>query len=225
MRKCKVDNCNNEVCTKGYCSKHYMQYRKYGHILERTKFDLNEIVIYDDYAEIVLYNKDNVEITRALIDLEDVDKVSKYKWYLINGYVYNVKVGLLHRFIMNCPSDDEVIDHINHNKLDNRKDNLRICNQKQNLMNKQKTQRRNTTSQYKGVSWNKQRNKWRAQIRINGKSKHIGYYTNELEASIEYDKKALLYFGVYAKLNHPIENYTDYILDLGLNSNDFNIDN
>ena len=222
---CSVDGCNNEVRAKGYCIKHYNQYRTYGKILERTRFDLNEIVIYEDYAEIVLYNKDNMEVARALIDLEDVDKVKDYKWYLNSeGYIYNRKIGLLHRFLMDCPSD-LVVDHINHNPLDNRKSNLRICSQKQNLMNQSKPQR-NTTSFYKGVSWNRCAKKWHAQIRINKKSKHIGLYDNELEASIAYDRAALLYFGVYAYINHDINNYIEYIVnELGLDPNEFDIDN
>lgn len=206
---------------RGYCQRHYSQYKRYGKILNRTIHDLNEIVIYEDYAEIVLYNKQCEEVGRALIDIEDVDKVSKYKWCLRNGYVYNNKVGKLHRYLIN-PSDDEVVDHKDNNKLDNRKDNLRICSQQQNLMNKSK-RRGSCSSQYKGVCWSRCAKKWHARIQINGKPKSLGCYTDELTASIVYDKAAILYHGVYCKLNHPIENYTDYIInDLGLDPNDFN---
>ena len=219
MRICKIEGCGKKHYSKGYCSKHYQQYLKYGHILERTTHDSNEIVICEDYAEIVLYNKDNIKIARALIDIEDIDKIKNYKWYLnSDGYVYNNKVGLLHRFLIG-PSNDMVVDHINNNKFDNRKANLRICTAQQNNMNKSKYK---GGSQFKGVCWHKQKNKWQAQIQINSKSKYIGLYDNELEASIEYDKAALLYHGIYAKLNHDIENYTDYIIDLGLNTDNFN---
>ena len=220
---CVVDGCNNKYSCKGYCQKHYWQIKQYGRILDRTTHDPNEIVIYDDYAEIILYNKQCEEVGRTIIDIDDINKIKDYKWYLDReGYVINNKIGRLHRYLMN-PPNDMVIDHINGNPLDNRKSNLRICSQQQNSMNKQ-NQRRNTTSKYKGVNWHKRRNKWRAGIKINGKYKHIGLYDTELTASIEYDKAALLYFGVYACTNHPIENYIDYILDLGLDINDFNID-
>ena len=222
MKICSVDGCNNKHKGLGYCGKHYQQYRKYGRILERTTHDLNEIVIYEDYAEIVLYNKDDVEVGRALIDIEDIDKVKNYKWYLKKGYVYNNKVGRLHRFLMN-PPNDMVVDHKNHNKLDNRKSNLRICTVQQNNMNKSK-QKGSYSSKYKGVDWSKRNKKYRVQIRVNKEKKYIGLYDTELEASIEYDKAAILYYGVYAKLNHSIENYIDYILDLGLNIDDFDID-
>ena len=222
MRKCKVDNCNNKVCAKGYCSKHYMQYRKYGCILERTKFDSNEIIEYEDYAEIVLYDKDNMEVARAFIDLEDIDKVKDIKWCLNSkGYVYSRKLGLyLHRYLMN-PSDDEVVDHINHCKYDNRRCNLRICSQQQNTMNKLKYRGR---SQYKGVCWIKQSKKWHVKIRVNNKQKSIGSYDSEEEGAIAYDKAAILHFGGFASTNFPIENYIDYILELGLNPSDFGID-
>ena len=218
---CSVEGCEGKHYGKGYCSKHYMQYRTYGHILKRTNFDSNEIIEYDDYAEIIIYNKNNIEVGRAIIDIDDINRVKDYKWHIDGrGYIRNDKIGFLHRLIINCP-DDMVVDHINNNPLDNRKCNLRICSQQQNSMNKQK-QKSNTTSKYKGVYWHKQKNKWHASVRINGKNKHIGLYNDELDASIAYDKAALLYHGIYAKLNFPIENYTDYILDLGLNPNDFN---
>ena len=218
---CGIEGCTNKYCCKGYCNRHYQQYKRCGHILERTTHDLNEIIEYDDYAEIVLYDKDNIEVGRALIDIEDVNKVKNYKWRLNEGYIYNRKIGLLHRFLMN-PSDNEVVDHINHNPFDNRRCNLRICTAQQNSMNRLK-HKRNTTSKYKGVYFNKQINKWSAQIYINNKRKSLGYYTDELEASIEYDKAALLYHGIYANINHDIENYTDYIVnELGLDINDFN---
>ena len=223
MNKCKVEGCNNKHYGKGYCSKHYQQYKRCGHILNRTKFDSNEIVIYDDYAEIVLYDRDNMEIARALIDLEDVDKVKDYKWHLDSGgYIVNSKVGKLHRFLMN-PKDNEIVDHINGNPLDNRKCNLRVCSQNQNMMNQQK--RKNTSSKFKGCSWAKNKSKWCVHIQINKKIKHIGYYNSEEEGAISYDKAAIKYYGIYAKTNFPIENYYSYIIDLGLDLNDFNIDN
>ena len=223
MKKCKVNNCNGKHKAKGYCSKHYQQYLRCGEILDRTCKDLNEIVIYEDYAEIVIYNRQCEEIARALINLDDIDKIKDYKWYLDSkGYVYNTKVGLLHRFIMDCPSD-KVVDHINHNSLDNRKSNLRVCSIQQNMMNQQK-QKRDTTSQYKGCYWSKKNKKWHARIKVNDKHKHIGLYDSEETAAIAYDKAAILHFGEFAFTNFPIENYIDYILDLGLNPNDFNID-
>ena len=219
MRICKVDGCNGKHYCKGYCQRHYRQYKKYGHILERTQFNKNEIVIYKDYAEIVLYNKQCEEVGRALIDIEDVDKVSKYKWKLDNkGYVRNNKVGLLHRYLMD-PSNDEAIDHKNGNKFDNRRCNLRVCTIQNNNMNKSKI-KKNCSSKYKGCCWHKRDRKWYVQI----KGKHIGLYESEEEGAIAYDKAAIKYFGEFANTNFPIENYIEYILELGLAPSDFGID-
>ena len=85
-----------------------------------------------------------------------------------------------------------------------------------------RSKQKNCSSQYKGVCFNKPTNKWNAQIRINGKSKHIGSYDSEEEGAIAYDKAAIKYFGVFAFTNFPIENYTNYIINLGLDINDFN---
>ena len=220
---CSVPNCENIHCAKGYCQKHYNQIKLHGCILERTICDKNEIIEYDDHAEIVIYNRQHEEIARALIDLEDIDKVKDIKWHLNSkGYIVNDNVGRLHRFLLN-PSDNEIVDHKNHNPLDNRRCNLRICTKAENNMNVSK-QRRNTTSKYKGVCWMKNNRKWRAQIRINRKSKHIGLYDSEEEAAKCYDEYAIKHFGVYAHTNFPIENYIEYILNLGLNPSDFGID-
>ena len=195
MKKCKVEGCNGVHKAKGYCAKHYWQIRKYGEILERTKYNLNEIIEYEDYAEVVLYNKDCEEVARAIIDLDDVDEIKKYKWCLNNiGYVINREFGLLHRLIMN-PDTDMVVDHINHNKLDNRKSNLRICTKQQNNMNKKV--RKDNTSGIKGIWWNKSRNKWTAEIMVNSKKHHLGDFSTKEEAAKARMNAEIEYFGEY----------------------------
>lgn len=195
MKKCAVCGKECKQLRRGMCNKHYRQFMKYGECI-RTIYDLNEIVEYDDYAEIVLYNKDCEEVARALIDLDDIDKVKNYKWYLVgNGYVYTKKMNIyLHRIIMECP-DNMMVDHINHNPLDNRKSNLRVCTNSQNNMNKGKQS--NNTSGYRGVDWHKQNNKWHARIHVNKRKIHLGYFDTKEEA-IEARKQAELeYFGEY----------------------------
>ena len=93
-----------------------------------------------------------------------------------------------------CP---KYIDHINQIKDDNRIDNLRGCTQQENLRNRRIA--KNNKSGYKGVCWNKQRNKWRAQIRINGKSIHLGYFGCPKEASEAYETRAKIEFGEFYK--------------------------
>lgn len=195
MRTCSVEGCNGKHVGKGYCRKHYSQYRRHGHILERTTRDLNEIIEYEDYAEMVLYDKQSNEVARVIIDLDDIDKVKQYKWTLSHGYAISSRHKLcLHRFVMGNPEDSIIVDHINRDRLDNRKCNLRFCNLQENNMNK--GIQSNNSSGYPGVSYSK--NKWRAYIGINGKQIHLGRYST-LEEAIEARKQAEIeYFGEFA---------------------------
>ena len=108
----------------------------------------------------------------------------------------------LHRLLMNPPKG-MVIDHINHNGLDNRRENLRICTHAENMRNSRKG--KDNTSGYKGVCWAKRDKKWRAQIRKDNKNIHIGYYNTLEEAARAYDAKAKELHGKYAQLNFPEE--------------------
>ena len=106
-----------------YCNKHFLHMRRHGRILKRTKYDSNEIIIYEDYAEVCLYNANGEENNRTKIDLENIEIIKKYKWYLDNyGYVMtkidDKNIGM-YRIIMDCP-EDKIVDHINYDTLDNR---------------------------------------------------------------------------------------------------------
>jgi hypothetical protein len=147
----------------------------------------------------------------TIIDIEDVDKVKKYEWTFFKskhhkyGYVIskkkinNKKKWLLHRYILDIKNPKIYIDHKNGNSLDNRKGNMRLCTHQQNLCNGKKTL--NKTSVYKGVCFKKNSKKWYAQITVNGKTKYLGYFYNQLEAAKIYDIKAIEYFGEFALTN------------------------
>jgi hypothetical protein len=107
----------------------------------------------------------------------------------------------MHRCIIKVPPG-MVIDHINHNGLDNRKANLRIATHAQNSRNTKK-QRPKTASQYKGVPWNSTLKKWRAQITLNGKRISLGCFEDEIQAAKAYDNAARKYHGAFAALNFP----------------------
>lgn len=133
----------------------------------------------------------------AKVDNEDFDNVKDINWHFTYYGYAKTSAFYMHRLILDCNQSDYV-DHINHDKLDNRKSNLRICSKHQNNMN---TKSKKGTSIYKGVSWAKDRNKWKSTIVMNGKQTLIGSFENELEAAKAYDVKAKELFGEFAHLN------------------------
>jgi len=143
----------------------------------------------------------------ALVDEEDYERVNKYNWCASkesnSWYAYttiNNKHRSLHKFLLK--SNKGRIDHINHDGLDNRKINLRDCTPSENAQNGRS--HRDSVSKYKGVSWFKRDNKWKAQISINGKNKHLGYFLSEEEAARAYDAKAKELHKEFAYLNFPV---------------------
>src|SRR6185369_7879503 len=104
----------------------------------------------------------------------------------------------LHRLIMDCPKGMN-IDHIDHNRLNNQKFNLRICTTKQNIAN-QKI-RIDNTSGYSGVHWSNVAKKWQAVISINGINKYIGIFDNKRHAALARDLWAKDLYKDYAHLN------------------------
>lgn len=145
-RKTKVVKCSTcmsdikphrYVENKPYCNKHYHQIIKKGEPY-RNIMEPNEFVILDSHAVMICRDKLGEIVAFVLIDIEDVDKVSKFKWrkstknYIKTG---NSEQLYLHRLITDCQDGLEV-DHINHNPLDNRKSNLRICTHKENCKNR-----------------------------------------------------------------------------------------
>lgn len=133
---------------------------------------------------------------------EDYDLVRRYNWHLTyNGYA-RANIGgrtvFMHRLIMN-PGPGMVVDHINGNKLDNRRENLRICTPAENARNCGSF--RNSTSRYKGVHLCSRSGKWRAKIHVNKMHFKIGYFATEEEAARAYDARARELHGEFARLN------------------------
>lgn len=129
----------------------------------------------------------------ALIDEDNLVKILSYKWYVDSkGYVYRekckVKRIFLHQVIMgDYPKDKKQIDHINRNKRDNRKINLRFCTNSENHQNKGKY--KSNTSGYVGVFWHPKPKKWMARLYIYGKSVYLGLFTDK-QGAINAIKKA-----------------------------------
>ena len=162
----------------------------------RNKRTPNEIIIYDNYAEIILYDHYGEERERTQIDIDDIKKIKKYKWYLgYDGYCRSGdKPIYLHRIIMNCPNNKD-IDHIDGKPLNNRKYNLREATNSQNMMNRKLQS--NNTSGVTGVIWDKHKEKWRAQIKINNKNICLGRFINFDEAVQVRKDAEKEYFGEF----------------------------
>lgn len=129
--------------------------------------------------------------------------VTKYTWHLderncVRTIVDGSKSLRLHTLIMGYVTDLQ-IDHINNDPSDNRKENLRVVNQQQNIFNN--SIRADNTSGFKGVSFNKKAKKYQATIVLNGKSNYLGLFKTALEAAKAYNQKAIELFGEYAFLN------------------------
>ena len=137
---------------------------------------------------------------RALVDDEDFERLNRCKWYCnSDGYAMrdiwnggNKKHCFMHRILNNTP-DGVITDHINQNRLDNRKINLRNSDKRKNMINSKIP--KNNSSGFKGTSWSKRRNKWRTYITSNGKQIYLGDFKNK-EDSVFARKKAELVYHV-----------------------------
>jgi hypothetical protein len=147
----------------------------------------------------------------AIVDDADFENVNQHKWsYHHTGYAMRqvrVRPGRggqknewLHRRLMQ-PGEGLEVDHINHNKLDNRRANLRVCTKQQNRQNRKAY--KGTSSGFKGVTWNTREQKWYVKISVNGQRKHIGVFDSAEDAARAYDVAAREHFGAFACLNFP----------------------
>jgi len=133
------------------------------------------------------------------------------------GYCVSSSRFMLHRLVRGLiPNDNQMVDHINGNKLDNRRSNLRICSSKDNAINS-KPHKRQKHSYYKGVSKAAPRAKlekeWGASLTVGNKNVYLGWWMTELEAAMAYDKaQRHFYPGVHKKLNFP--NVTVYSIQV-----------
>lgn len=150
-----------------------------------------------------------ITLTRGrtcVVDDDDYAELMKHSWSFSNGgYAKRgtrvsgkITTVCMHRQVMDAPFGYEV-DHINHDKLDNRRENLRICTRGQNVHNY--VVMVSNTSGYKGVHWHKVANKWQARIRINYTRINLGLFINKDDAARAYNEAAIRLHGEFAVLN------------------------
>lgn len=168
--------------------------------------------------KIIKYEIINLETTKGIIaQIDKIDEdLAEKNWYSLNGYVIRknefrnyvqMHSVIMERILGRKLNKNEEVDHINGNRSDNRRANLRLLNHSENCANIRKSSRIRSTCIYKGVHYDITKNKYRARITLNGITYHLGFFEDEVEAAREYDRAAILRFGEKAKLNFPYESY------------------
>ena len=195
MWKCKCDCGNitfaptNSLTTGHKRSCGCLQKDTAKEVMSRTMKKRNKFDLSNEYG--VGYTVNN---EMFYFDKDDYKNINEYYWYINKGYVMTYlkgKIVQMHRFVMGLSNYNgkKVIDHINHITYDNRKENLRICTQKQNSYNNSKAI---------GICFDKSRNKWVAVIRVNGKNKNLGRFCTKEEALNAREKAVNEYFGEFS---------------------------
>lgn len=152
---------------------------------------------------------------KTMVDDEDFTFLNQYNWCVTGDSIYGYKVvrGFgyvengepktrlirMHRIIMMCP-DMFNVDHIDGNGLNNQKSNLRICSHSENMRNRIKRSFK-TASKYKGVSFRKREQLWRATVWHNNKAVFDRNFKTEKEAALAYNEAALSFHGEFHRVN------------------------
>lgn len=142
----------------------------------------------------------------AIVDDEDYEELSQYKWQLHNkGYAFQTerdregvqKAIMMHRSILGLEhGDPRQGDHRDGSRLNNRRLNLRIATRLQNSANRRLNS--TSTSGFKGVCFDKRAGKWKAAISVNRKKIYLGLYQNTSDAHVAYKTAAVKYFGEFS---------------------------
>jgi hypothetical protein len=147
-----------------------------------------------------------IELTQgmtAMVDDEDFDQLNQLSWYFQGKYAARIDrrngrrtIFYMHRIITKV-SDGQHVDHINGDRLDNRKANLRIATRSQNQWNRGPS--KNSTSGHKGVYWHKIRLQWMAAIEANGKRFYLGYFDSKSDAINAHKQAADFHHGEFSR--------------------------
>jgi hypothetical protein len=209
---CSVCGETNDVSKlKGvsYCKRHYNQMYRYGKIYDKTIYDKNDYILDKErnIAKIVLRDKYQNIIGYSIIDYDDYEKVKDYKWYMTDGYCVTKGINKNNAVDIYCVIFNNRIpyDHIDNDRLNNRKNNLRPVTNQQNSMNMSKK-----STNKSGVTGVKKQNRnsprWIANITYKYKSIWLGVYNTFDEAVIARLQGEAKYFGEYSNNYKPDKN-------------------
>lgn len=161
------------------------------------------------FMKSIIINSPKYGLCSVLVDDQDFELVSQYKWYISKGRntlyartnsihpILGTRGFAMHQLIMGFP---KCTDHKNRTGLDNTRDNLRSSSIQEN--NRNATIQRNNTTGYRGVDYNKDHKAFRARVNVNRKSVYCRYFKTAEEAAKAYNEAALKYFGEFANLNN-----------------------
>jgi len=187
---CEIDGCGRKRYKMFYCRRHFEQYKRHGKIIRKV-LDFNEIIVIGEYAEMLLHDKYGFEVARTKISVEDIERVKTKKWHY-DRYVRNNEGVMLHRFVMNCIDPNKQVDHIFHDKLDNRREFLKICTSMENNQNAPIGKR--NKSGVKGVHWCKWKSKWKVEVVREGKRIFVGWF-NDFDLAVKEREKVVESYG------------------------------
>lgn len=187
-RKCEYceQDAKYEVDGKEVCPKHWQRIRKYGQpdvVMKPKRTELPQPVLEDGYAKLEAANKQQV-----LIDQEDLGKTAQHFWHVSKqGYPTTRIDGALitlHTLLIGLPPAGQVTDHINQNKLDNRKANLRFVSRLENHENSIVNEKLGRLPEQGGAGWDNTNKRWKAYFKPRGFPKRInvGSFTTHKEA-------------------------------------------
>lgn len=174
------------------CATHYSRWQANGTLERTVPAGRNEYRVVDLItAELVITRRDGSEHV-VTYDLADHDLVSGFRWYIANGYAvanYGPRRDhrriFMHRLVLGLGSiadDPRLGDHMDGDRLNNRRDNLRTADHKLNSANRAIINEAGT-SNYRGVCWDKSRGKWKAYTRVKGRMHNLGFFSSEEEAA------------------------------------------
>lgn len=187
---------HNKKTDMDLCKRHSKQIYKYGKITDARQSRESEKYFINNKTTIIkIYDRMGNYINEFVIDTTDIEKINRYKWSLTKGHIAtkdkNNKTIYLHRYLLDVTDKNVIVDHIDGNPLNNKRNNLRIGTQELNARNHGICS--TNTSGVTGVTWDKQRSKWAAQIVYKNKNHHLGRF-NDFDDAVKARKDAEIKF-------------------------------